>query len=163
MNCKEKLKYVYPDKLYTPEMIDYELDSLGEVPEYARLPLAKSLSLLPKEVIDFAIKNYVFISEEHSNSGTHYTFNTILFKNKLGFISLNSNLWDKKPINIAFTIAHEVAHAFKGHAIKTCDDTAWKNYVKREKETDKLAVKWLSKHYKKETLLKLCHSSKLYQ
>lgn len=160
--ARKNLKYEYMDNLYTPEMIDYNLDhSLGEIPEYARLPLAKSLALLPKEVIDFAIQNYVFLSEERSIDGSQWTFDHLNFKDKIGFILLSPNLWNKKPINIAFTIAHEVAHAFKGHAIKTCEDTEWKNHVKREKEADKLAVKWLSNHYKKETLLKLCHSSKL--
>jgi len=119
-----KLKYEKPDELYTPEMILYELNgSLDLIPDHVAMFLGKALSLLPKNVIDFIVGNYVFISQKEDEDETHYAFDNIFFKEKIGFILLNSNLWRKKPIEIAFTIAHEVAHAFKGHTITDFQDT----------------------------------------
>ena len=153
-----KIKDEKSDKLYTPEMILYELNgSLELIPDHAEMLLGKYLSLLPKSVIDFIVGNYVFISQKEAEDGAHYAFDNIFFKDKIGFILLNSNLWRKKPIEIAYTIAHEAAHAFKGHAIKDFKDTDLDKGIKIEKEADRLALKWLSKHYKKETLEKLCN------
>ena len=157
-SCMRKLKYEKPDELYTPEMILYELNgSLDLIPDHAEMLLGKSLSLLPKNVIDFIVGNYVFISQEEDEDGTHYAFDNIFFKDKIGFILLNNNLWRKKPIEIAFTIAHEVAHAFKRHTIKDFKDVDLDKGIKIEKEADRLALKWLNKHYKKESLEKLCN------
>jgi len=49
----------------SPEGIDYALDSARDlIPNYARAPLAKALSLLPKKIIDFVVDNCIFISQE---------------------------------------------------------------------------------------------------
>jgi len=68
---------------------------------------------------------------------------------------------EKKPIEIAFTVAREVVHAYKEHKINDYKNNGIDKNIKREKEADKLAVKWLSKHYKRESLLKLCKSTLL--
>ena len=141
--------------LCTPEMIDYRLGSVELISDYARGQLANSLALLPKEVINFIVENYVFISREEDESGSQWTFSSVHFKDKKGFILLNSNIWEKKPTEIAFTIAHEVAHAFKGHEV---GGITAKKGIKQEKEADKLAVNWLGKYYKKSVLIKLCKS-----
>ena len=52
---------------YTAEMIDYRLDTSRElIPEYAWDPLAKTLELLPHEVIDFVVDHISFICESDS-------------------------------------------------------------------------------------------------
>ena len=73
-------------------------------------------------------------------------------KNKIGFILLNNNLWLKEPEKIAFTIAHEVAHAFKRHHLEKFPNNDER--IKQEKEADRLAMKWLSEHYKRDVLEK---------
>ena len=149
------------DKFYTPEMIDDSLGNNELVPKYARVSLAKSLSLLPEEVIDFICENYVFISHDEDDNGSHWTFNDVYFKDKLGFIWLNSSLWREKPIQTAFTIAHEVAHDFLKHHTKDYSDTNSKKRMRQEKEADRLAVEWLNKRYQKISLMKLYKSNAL--
>ena len=145
--------------MHTPEMIDYRLGIDRElVPDYARLQLAKFLSILPKDVIDFIISNYVFVSLSEGENGSFNHFNSIYYHDKAGFILLGETLWSKDSIQKAFTIAHEVAHAFRNHVVKDENDMEPDRYDKREEDADKLAVDWLSRHYKKEDLLKLCHS-----
>lgn len=140
---------------YTTEGIDYSLDTTGKIPEYARGTLARALSLLPHEVIDFIVENYVILSDDDDTLGTHWTFDCYYFKDKVGFINLNSNLWKKSEIQIAFIVTHEVAHAVKGHRILS--GGGFELEVKQEVEADTLAVEWLKKYYKVKDLKKLCH------
>jgi len=96
------------------------------------------LFLLPKVVRVFLdVKKYKFTAFRFSDSpdddGRH--------SSEMKLIYLNKTLWRAAPIKRAFTIAHEVAHAFNG------DD---------EIEADIQAVKWLSKYYLKSDLIKLC-------
>lgn len=151
------------DDLYSPEMVDYSLDTARDLlPEYARYQLAYSLSLLPEDIIDFVCDNLIFMSEEKKTQGGYYSFNNIFFKNRKGFILIHDSQWrkkgDKNHIQITFLIAHEVAHAFKNHEIRTFDDMTLEKGKKWEIEADMLAVEWLSKHYEKEDLMKLCNS-----
>jgi len=149
----KQLKREGIDKFHTPEMIDYMFNSAELVPPYARGLLSNSLVLLPEEIIDFIVENYVFISRDEEECGSQWTFNSVHFKDKKGFILLATKIWKKKSIEIAFIIAHEVAHAFKKHKTGVI---ALKQGTKQEKEANRLAVKWLSKHYKKKSLMKLC-------
>ena len=156
---KKKLEKYNIQQSYSLEMIDYGLDTAGLVPEYARTPLAKALSLLPHEVIDFVTEHCYFISQEKGTDGSYHDFDSF-HKKAVGFILIPEEIWGKKPIQIAFTIAHEVAHALKRN--KPLDKGFKKigellQYVpKQEKEADRLAVKWLSRHYSKKSLMKLC-------
>ena len=151
------------DKFYKPEMIYSTLDTARDlIPVYAGAPLAQSLALLPEDVIDFVIYNLVFITEEEGG-GAYYSFNHVFFRDKKGFILIPDSTWkrgwNKDKIQIAFVIAHEVAHAFLNHEINTFDDTDIEKRDKEEIEADKLAVKWLSRHYEREDLMKLCDSA----
>lgn len=145
------------EEYYSPEMIDYNMEYSETIPYYARFPLSKALSLLPHKVIDYIVENYIFISEDKDEKGCHWTFDCIWFKNRVGFILLATNLWDKEIIQIDFTIAHEVAHAWKKHKILNLEDTEVKKGIKREKEADKLAVEWLKKYYNVKSLKIFCY------
>lgn len=128
--------------------------ALHLVSKDARQKLMDAIMFLPTEVENFIVKNYVFISRDSKRAiATHFSFDEVWFKNKKGFILIDTGLWNKSEKEITFTVAHEIAHAFLGHGVKTLS----KNLSsKEEKEADRTAVKWLSKHYKKDELLKLC-------
>lgn len=136
------------------ERIDYNLDIARElIPNHARGPLVRSLSLLPEKVVNFVADNLLFISPE---LGEYLTFSHPFFQNRKGFILLPSDLWKKRPIEIAFTIAHEVAHAYMNDEIKSWDDMDMQKRIPNEIKADKTAVRWLSKSYSEKSLRKLC-------
>ena len=133
-------------RFYTPEAIDYRIDGSNElIPDRARGRLAESLSLLPREVIDFIVDNYVFLSS-HADGWT-LSRRDSRFKGKRGFILLHPGLWKKDMKTIAHTIAHESAHAFKNLGASP----------EQEVQADMLAVEWLSIHFDKKDLLKRCN------
>lgn len=136
--------------LYTSEALDYSFD-LSSIPEKFRAPLAKALALLPHHVIDFLLKNTVFITPDISEKGSYWHLADGLFKKRLGIVILNPPLWENSSMQIAFTIAHESAHAYKRHSQKL----DFKDQLAQEDEADKLAIKWLSKVYKKKDIQKM--------
>jgi len=143
---------------YSPDWIDYELDSSKDLLfEKARYWVSEFLSFLPKNVIEFVIENIVFISAP--SEGSYFSFSHVFFQNMKGFILFNDDLWNKSKIEMAFTIAHEVAHAYRGDSeLEDFEKLRHegKGPPKCEIEADKLAVQWLSKHFPKEKLLKCC-------
>jgi len=143
-------------ELYSPERIDYSLGVAKDlIPEYARNPLAEALSFLPENVIDFVTEKIIFISILDNVDGLYYPFNHPFFKNRVGFILFPNNLWERSIIEVAFTVAHEIAHAFKEWDIQSWEDLEnTKRSFKNEKAADKLAVEWLSKNFPKKKLLK---------
>lgn len=142
------------DNLYSPEGIDYSLDSIRT--EAFRSYLAKGLSLLPHEVIDYIIENFVFSCQDKKQTGECIFFDAYDLKNKKGLIILYPELYNKKDIEINFTIAHETAHAYLGHNQTKHEDTDIKISGKKEVMADNTAIKWLSKYYKKSDLEKCC-------
>lgn len=145
-------------EMYSPDIIHLRLGtSIELVPRLSQLQVIKYLSLLPGEVIDFMIDHYVFISQDKYEMGTHFPFRHRHFKGKTGFILLNNELWNKKPIEKAFVIAHEVAHAYNEYSPKTFCNNFIERRIMREEEANKLAIEWLSKHYKKRNLIKITH------
>jgi len=148
---------MYPPRMYTSEMIDDRLHIQRYlIPQHARLPLAEALSLLPKVVVDFVFKSCTFISEKAD--GSCHSLDCIFFKDMKYIILLNPSLWRKSSIKIAFAIAHEVAHAFKGHSVRNVGDMNVKKSRRWEKEANNLTIKWLSRHYKRKDLLKIAKS-----
>ena len=119
------------------------------------LSFRKYLSFLPKEVIDFIIQRYVFISQNKFEMGTHFPFRHRYFMGKTGFILLNNELWKRRPIEKAFVIAHEAAHAYNEYSPKTFYNNFVERRIKREEEASRLAIEWLGKHYEKRNLTKI--------
>ncbi len=135
--------------MYTSEEIDYELDDTCLiVPEHARTPLVKALSYLPEEIIDFVVENCVFVSLDKETRGMYMTINDFRLESKTGFIFFPAELWSKDEEAIAFVVAHEVAHAYKGHGFKSFEDTEATINGSREKDADKQAIEWLKPHFK---------------
>lgn len=133
--------------MYTPEKIAYELDDMMIISERVRVCLIKSLSYLPEKVVDFVIENCTFICLEEKDKGIHIDTNDFRFKNKRGLIILSDKLWSKEIKEIAFVIAHEVAHAYKNHGFKSFNDTDVTLNKKREKAADKQAILWLRSQF----------------
>ena len=152
----KKQKYSVKNETYTPEIIHLKLGtSIELIPRLAQIQVTKYLSLLPKDVIDFIVEHYVFIGQEKYEMGTHFPFCHRYFRGKRGFILLNNELWKTRPIEKAFVIAHEVAHAYNEYSPKTFFNNFIERRIKREEEANKLAVVWLSKHFKKSNLIKI--------
>ena len=151
---KKKLKF--EENEMDPDILHIRLGtSIELVPRLAQLQVTKYLSLLPRDVIDFVVEHYIFIGQEKYEMGTHFPFRHRYFKGKTGFILLNNELWNRKPIEKAFVIAHEVAHAYNEFSPKTCPSNPIERRIMREDEASKLAIEWLSKHYKKRNLIKI--------
>lgn len=140
---------------YSPERVWDALDMGGINMSDVEAPIAKSLALLPEEIVDFVAKNVAILSESDSAGGAYWSFNHFFLKNKKGFVLLNSDLWKKSKAQIAFTIAHEVAHAYLGHNKTTYDEAKEKFALKKEREADRQAIKWLSDEFDSKKLLKL--------
>ncbi len=130
------------------EKIDYELDNTSIIPEEMRYPLARAVSYLPENIIDFVIENYFFICMDKDDRGIYIAKNDFRLENKQGIIILPATLWLEDKQRIAFVIAHEVAHAYKKHGFISNEDTDHILNTKREREADKQAVKWLKPHFK---------------
>lgn len=135
------------------EQIDYDLDK-DFYPEEVRYPLAKALSLLPEEVVEAVIENCIFFIIEMG--GSYLSFKDKRLEGKKGIIHLDYSLFKKNSMEIAFTVAHEVAHALGDDAIEIKLNMTLEDQTKPEIKADKLAVEWLSKHYEKESLIPMC-------
>ena len=69
---------------------------------------------------------------------------------------MSESFWEMKQIEIDFSIAHEVAHAYFKDEISSFDDMDEKIRMPREIQADKTAVKWLRTSYDEKDLRKLC-------
>lgn len=106
-----------------------------------------ALSLLPKKAADFISKKYVIcLPTDMLWEAICLSFDNACFKDKVGCIVFSSDSRPLEQKRINFLFAHEVAHAW---LIKN-------KKANTEIEADKLAVKWLSKHYKKSDLMREC-------
>jgi hypothetical protein len=151
----------FPEKeRNSPDMIHMRLGtSITLLSLYAQGIVTRCLSCLPLMTIDHTIKNIVFLGQSDLEVGSFYSFDHSYFKAKTGFILLSKELWNLKPIEIAFVIAHEVAHAFNHNNVIRYKGNILEKRIKMEEEANKLAIKWLEKRYSKERLLQLCKHS----
>lgn len=133
--------------MYTPEEIDYEIENASIIPENVRAPLVVALSYLPKNIVDFVIESCVFISLDKDCGGMYMGINDFRLKDKRSIIILPETLWFKNKKAIAFTVAHEVAHAYKKHGFKSFKDMDPVLNKRREKDADKQAIRWLRPHF----------------
>jgi len=57
----------------------------------------------------------------------------------------------------------EVAHVVKGQSEKRLEDMIYNKCTGDEQEADSLAMKWLSKHYQKDSLWDIIKSKGIYK
>lgn len=143
-------------KFYTPDAIIYEIGSADLISDEYIHTIAEAISLLPHRVIDFVFENVVIIAGGSKDFGHYWGASDLRFNGKPGFIVLENCLFEEKPIEILFTIAHEIAHAWNKDAIDNIKKTEKNEGIKREIKADKQAIKWLSKHFKIKDLKKCC-------
>lgn len=146
------------DKQYSYQLIAENIDLHGLIDNNdIKSLLSRAISLLPREVIDYIMENIIIIADSYDDTGSYYGTNDYRFKNAKGFIFFSPGLWKKSKIEIAKSVAHEVAHAWGKHDIDEYKKTEEEISIKEEIDADKLAVKWLKKYFKEKDLKKLCH------
>jgi len=124
-------------KSYELEAIDYEISSADLISDECKSIIAKSISLLPHNVIDFVVENLAIIAGGSEDFAHYWGLNDLQFKDKSGFIVLENCLFERKPIEIFFTISHEIAHAWNKDTIDDIKKTEAKKGIKREIKADK--------------------------
>jgi len=135
--------------------------SIRLVNRVEQLGVCQCLGMLPKKVIDYVVANYVLIGMSKDELGSQYPFDHPYFFGKKGFILLGSKLWNRRPIEKAMVVAHEVAHAVIHDKYIGDKRSTFKKRLEMEEEANRLAIKWLSKRYSKERLLEICQHSYL--
>jgi hypothetical protein len=113
--------------------------------DYSKI-LFNALSKLPKDVVQWAIENTVFIS----SLGTYYAYTLnleeLVAKGKTGLIVLCERLKHQSEEEQIFDIAHEIAHAKLKHSTAfPNEEAASRSEEKDENEADDLAKIWLQK------------------
>jgi len=132
---------------YEPDEDDIEYEPVKDF----KAALKLAFSLLPKKVADFIESKYkLFYPQNMFLEGACIFLDKASFKGKVGCILIFPGLRGERKMTVDFVLAHEVAHAWLRKNKK----------ANTEVEADKLAVKWLSKHYKESDLIKQCESWK---
>jgi hypothetical protein len=117
--------------------------SLGR--EHKRI-LFKSMSRLPKDIVDWAVEKLVFVSSLEVYRAYTLNLDELVEKGKAGLVVLCDNLKDAPEEEQTLDIAHEIAHCWLKHATTSTDIKTMKEVAGREeKEADDLAIKWLSR------------------
>jgi Zn-dependent peptidase ImmA (M78 family) len=126
---------------YSLEEADYAFAGMNSVSEEFRVIIARALSKLPKEIVDWTAEAAFFFSS--SEEYFAFTLRKIDFAHKQGFIFLSENLKWESEEKQAFMIAHEIAHLKLNHRSPILDRLSEQETRKQEKEADILATKWL--------------------
>ncbi|MCR4334756.1 MAG: hypothetical protein NUV47_03470 [Patescibacteria group bacterium] len=137
--------------MYTQREVTNEMDCVyfkDFISEENINPLAKALSYLPENIVDFVIEKCVFISLDKKDRGEYIARNDFRLKGKRGLIILSNSLWSKSEKRIAFAIAHEVAHVYKRHGFRRIEDTEdGVLNTKMERDADNQAILWLKPYF----------------
>jgi hypothetical protein len=117
--------------------------SLGR--DFSRI-LFRSLSRLPKEVVDWALENTMFISGLNLFSAYVINLEEALSKGKIFLIVLGGTLLKTSVEEQDLTVAHEIAHCYLGHHSLFPDEySIRKSEAPDEEDADALAMRWLGK------------------
>ena len=125
---------------YSPEQADYAFGGMYSVSAEFRGIIAKALSNLPKEIVDWTAEGAFFIS----SSDEYWAFTLFLdeFEHKKGFIFLSESLKGESEEKQAFMIAHEIAHLKLNHRSPILSRLSEKETRRQEEEADNLAKTW---------------------
>ncbi len=74
-----------------------------------------ALTKLPKNVVDYALKNIMFMTTNNIFWGINISAFGMKQRRLKQFVILSHNLWIQKQQFIDHTIAHEIAHAYLKH------------------------------------------------
>lgn len=126
---------------FTPEEAERLLEEVYSVSPEFRIILARVFCRLPKEIVDWATKNIVFVS----SSGEYLAFWGPLtdLSDKKGFIFLSQYLKHEDDESFSFIIAQEIAHAQLNHKSPLFTRMPRADQRKQEQDAEDLAKKWL--------------------
>lgn len=131
--------------LYTYRDRDEYLDTIN-----------KHLSFLPKDVKEFASKHIIFVVCRRSVFGLYVNLSTE--ENLRAIIFIKEEQFSKQELSVVYSIAHEVAHAYKDHKHEEFYINKHGSLLQKleyENEAIRLAEKWLSPHFEKAELDKV--------
>ena len=125
------------------EELDYHLGGVHALDDEFRIILARALSNLPKEIIEWATDKLFFISDTEECHAFYLSKKD--WKHKRGFIFLSNNLKNENLGTQVFSIAHEIAHANLDHrSVMFNPNMTVDDMQRQEKEANRLARKWLN-------------------
>jgi len=126
---------------YSLEQADYAFGGINSVSEEFRVILAKALSKLPKDIVDWVVNFAFFIS----SSDEYWAFTLFIdeFEHKKGVIFLSENLKEEIEEKQLFWIAHEIAHLKLNHRSPIFCGLSEKETKRQEAEADNLVKTWL--------------------
>lgn len=109
--------------------------------------LVRSLSRLPREVVNWALENAMFISDLDVFSAYVINLKEALSKGKTFLIVLGGTLLKTSEEEQGLTVAHEIAHCYLGHHTLFPDEYSIReSEVPDEGDADALALRWLGKN-----------------
>ncbi len=126
---------------YSPEMVDYIFGGLNQVGEEFQVILAKSISKLPMEIVDWTTENLLFISSNDDNHASYLPIEILL--SKKGLVILSEILKKQTEDIQSSYIAHEIAHAYLGHISPIMSNLSNRETKNQEEQATKLSHKWL--------------------
>lgn len=129
-------------KRYTPEEVDYMFAGFNSVSEEFRVILAKAISKLPRNIVEWATEKLLFVSS--SQEYWAFSLSKKEWKHKRGFIFLSTYLKNESEEKQTFSVAHEIAHQKLRHKSPIFSNLTHEETQRQEKEADELAKKWLS-------------------
>jgi hypothetical protein len=105
--------------------------------------LFRSLSKLPREVVNWTLENVIFISDLNEFSAYVINLEEALYKGKVFLIVLGETLLKTSDEEQDLTVAHEIAHCFLGHHTFFPDEKSIrKSEAPEEGKADALAMRW---------------------
>ena len=103
--------------------------------------LARVLSIVPKNVADRVLKEWLFLMPMFDYENGFFLPKKLL--QEKGVIAFPEKLLEKDEKSIVHTVLHEIAHFYLGHKSPLFEDLSDEEAKKQEEEADRLADKWL--------------------
>lgn len=127
---------------YTPEESENMLAEAYSVSPEFKIMLSRTFCRLPKEIVDWATKNVLFVS----SSSEYLAFWGPLsdLQDKKGFIFLSQYLKHEDEESFSLIVAQEIAHAQLDHKSPLFTRMLRSDQRAQEQKAEELAKKWLN-------------------
>lgn len=130
---------------YTWQQVDYAFAGMDEISDDQRMPLAKALSVLDKDLVDKIADEIIFISSNPDTFAFCLPLDANHLRNKKGLIFLSESVFRLNEGKFRRTILHEVAHYILKHKCIFDFEIGDDKMDLQEEAADKLVEKWLKK------------------
>ena len=129
---------------YTPQQVDYAFADMNEIGDDRRMPLAKALSILERDLIDKLAEEVRFICCHSGIFGFQLRLKSEYLKGKKAVIFLSEEVFKGEEEEIRHTILHETAHYVLKHKCLFDFSIGEEDKLEaQEVEADALMRKWL--------------------